>query len=720
MDVIVDASSQITRSYLIREGANLNLSFKTVLAFIAGSAISFWKFIGGSLTCNRKNGTCGCYLLGTVSSIEGESIYDEKSLKCECLPNVMGIDCDQCVANYYGIISGNGCSPCLCDTSGSVSTQCDLVTGQCSCKDGFVGFRCDQCDLHRYKIAHNCIHCNCNTYGSENLQCNEIGYCTCRNSAEGKLCDQCKRNTHNITQGCISCPSCYGLVQDSSDNLVKIFDKSDLLLHKFEKNLSLIIADFENFIEELKVLTAKLDELKKSDNISAPGNFDELFLDVERRIISFQIQVKEKLTRVLSLENEKDLLRECENVLSTAIERSKQLTIHNDTITDMAKNASAIINNLNERVEEFAIAAKEIQTLIEGVCDTAKKFEDKQQLVATEAINLDSSVKKTKIETVSMKAYVQTLSVETKETLNEALILKEKSNQFEITQDGNTSMGVVIIEADSLVVNKFVTEIKETTLELNETLTSSCKYLGKVQTKQLRLENDLVMLHQYDARATSAVDDTTELYLNQQKTLNKLNEYKELEGIIRGLMTKVPNIEEKIEMVRNNSRNVKFIHEELLDIIRASNILKKTVDGRLKIIEGKNDLILSSFEKVDELEDKRQEISVRLEKLHEELKNVRNNLDLLKGVEKEMETKVKQIKEYSLIYNTLPLDKESLDSVEKEVVTLENMLKIVDDYTYEKDALKKEVANVKDIVESLPIDDKTLCEAPESEPKLGS
>ncbi|KAF5279076.1 hypothetical protein FQA39_LY05754 [Lamprigera yunnana] len=85
-----------------------------------------------------------------------------------------------------------------------------------------------------------------------------------------------------------------------------------------------------------------------------------------------------------------------------------------------------------------------------------------------------------------------------------------------------------------------------------------------------------------------------------------------------------------------------------------------------------------------------------------------------------METKVKQIKEYSLIYNTLPLDKESLDSVEKEVVTLENMLKIVDDYTYEKDALKKEVANVKDIVESLPIDDKTLCEAPESEPKLGT
>ncbi|KAF5279077.1 hypothetical protein FQA39_LY05755 [Lamprigera yunnana] len=484
-----------------------------------------------SIYGNRKNGTCGCYLLGTISSIEGESIYDEKSLKCECLPNVMGIDCDQCVANYYGIISGNGCSPCLCDTS---------------------GFRCDQCDLHRYKIAHNCIHCNCNTYGSENLQCNEIGYCTCRNSAEGKLCDQCKRNTHNITQGCISCPSCYGLVQDSSDNLVKIFDKSDLLLHKFEKNLSLIIADFENFIEEVKVLTARLDELKKSDNISAPGNFDELFLDVERRIISFQIQVKEKLTRgqnysnvefpivslVLSLENEKDLLRECENVLSTAIERSKQLTIHNDTITDIAKNASAIINNLNERVEEFAIAAKEIQTLIEGVCDTAKKFEDKQQLVATEAINLDSSVKKTKIETVSMKVYVQTLSVETKETLNEALILKEKSNQFEITQDGNTSMGVVIIEADSLVVNKFVTEIKETTLELNETLTSSCKYLGKVQTKQLRLENDLVMLHQYDARATSAVDDTTDLYLNQQKTLNKLNEYKELEGIIRGLRQK--------------------------------------------------------------------------------------------------------------------------------------------------------------------------------------
>ena len=46
---------------------------------------------------------------------------------------------------YWGLSSGTGCKPCMCDPVGSEVKQCDLISGQCQCRPGVIGEQCDQC-----------------------------------------------------------------------------------------------------------------------------------------------------------------------------------------------------------------------------------------------------------------------------------------------------------------------------------------------------------------------------------------------------------------------------------------------------------------------------------------------------------------------------------------------------------------------------------------------
>ena len=49
-----------------------------------------------------------------------------------------------CLQPGYGDVS-QGCVRCSCSLTGSVSRDCDPVTGQCQCRTGIGGNRCDRC-----------------------------------------------------------------------------------------------------------------------------------------------------------------------------------------------------------------------------------------------------------------------------------------------------------------------------------------------------------------------------------------------------------------------------------------------------------------------------------------------------------------------------------------------------------------------------------------------
>ena len=57
--------------------------------------------------------------------------------------------------NSWGLDSGRGCTPCECDSLGSVYSQCDQRTGQCTCRPGVEGQKCDQCAPGYYGFSIN-------------------------------------------------------------------------------------------------------------------------------------------------------------------------------------------------------------------------------------------------------------------------------------------------------------------------------------------------------------------------------------------------------------------------------------------------------------------------------------------------------------------------------------------------------------------------------------
>lgn len=78
---------------------------------------------------------------------------------CQCRAGYTGPKCDRCDYGYYGLnIQSHRllsqqqqideCRPCKCNSFGSLTDQCDQVTGQCYCVQGGVtGRDCSQCQV---------------------------------------------------------------------------------------------------------------------------------------------------------------------------------------------------------------------------------------------------------------------------------------------------------------------------------------------------------------------------------------------------------------------------------------------------------------------------------------------------------------------------------------------------------------------------------------------
>lgn len=144
---------------------------------------------------------CVCNHLGTNSTI-GEC--DRITGQCPCFPNVTGIRCDECIPLHYNLNSGQGCSPCSCDSNGVIIDpntklpylECNSNDGQCHCKPGSGGRRCSECQDFYWgnPVIGECKRCECNPVGSISSQCNrKSGACDCRPGSGGFYCNECAR-----------------------------------------------------------------------------------------------------------------------------------------------------------------------------------------------------------------------------------------------------------------------------------------------------------------------------------------------------------------------------------------------------------------------------------------------------------------------------------------------------------------------------------------------
>lgn len=103
---------------------------------------------------------CECNLNGT-DGYHCEAVNGE----CPCKINFAGHYCKQCADGYYAFPECKGkrshsylqsegayfqssfllFAACECNKVGSISNDCDLVSGQCKCLSNFGGERCERC-----------------------------------------------------------------------------------------------------------------------------------------------------------------------------------------------------------------------------------------------------------------------------------------------------------------------------------------------------------------------------------------------------------------------------------------------------------------------------------------------------------------------------------------------------------------------------------------------
>uniref|UniRef100_F6YTR2 Laminin subunit beta 4 n=1 Tax=Monodelphis domestica TaxID=13616 RepID=F6YTR2_MONDO len=365
-------------------------------------------YFGSAPTQNCKR--CTCNLSGvnrtTCPMGDGACLCDPTTGSCPCLPNVVGLACDQCAEGYWNLVPGKGCQFCECDPENSHSTHCNQFTGQCPCKLGYGGKHCHKCEENYYADSQmQCIACKCNKEGTQTPICDqETGSCLCRAGVTGQFCDRCARGHSQEFPTCLRCHLCF----DQWDN--KISSLSEAV-----QGLIRLAADLEDKRKTLPGCNADFKRLEDSMSeieriLKHPVFSSGEFLNVKDYHDSVRTQVEliaQQLNReydfrdlngtVLGIGKEvDDLLEDLQKKVQLASHVSNSSTRDASEIKkhhQMSLSAEQKINKTVITIKHSENTRKDLLTMIDGL--TSKRefsLENLKQIQAPDIQKLNEKV----------------------------------------------------------------------------------------------------------------------------------------------------------------------------------------------------------------------------------------------------------------------------------------------------------------------------------------
>lgn len=185
-----------------------------------------------------------------------------------CSNNTGGSNCERCAEGFYGDPNDFGCESCPCpETHRNFAKGCTFHNGRvsCICKPGYIGDFCDKCASGFYgnpeKVNGVCRDCECNLHGSISSDCDEItGNCFCRDGISGKHCDKC-----DLAKSILQNGICRG--NNSNFFLNKLFFTQSIKFILVCDNCTLTLLSSAEYLEYLIESEADIVDL---DGIPAP------------------------------------------------------------------------------------------------------------------------------------------------------------------------------------------------------------------------------------------------------------------------------------------------------------------------------------------------------------------------------------------------------------------------------------------------------------------
>ncbi|XP_029655372.1 laminin subunit alpha [Octopus sinensis] len=291
---------------------------------------------------------CTCDRCGTVNCGEFGT--------CECKENIIGINCDRCLPNYWGYHDCNGCKKCEC-AAASVSEQCDEYSGQCECREGVIGQKCDHCqsDYWNYKPT-GCQKCQCMNEGS--ITCDsETGACICQPGFRGVNCSQCDKGwVHIPGKGCVVCDKCTKFLTDE--------------LYELSRNITITKRELHSVTVGVTALNS-LRELGQSVNKYQP------------EVTAF---LRGENPNLLSLKEHRDMV--------------ESLGHQVDVLKTKAKSGALRSHELLEKLEDLKVGTKDVDDLTKDVIHFIKVTVDYLKSLTTytgPSTNLEAYIKRANI-----------------------------------------------------------------------------------------------------------------------------------------------------------------------------------------------------------------------------------------------------------------------------------------------------------------------------------